>query len=132
MNPTPTPLPHEHDALTEQIIAAAIEVHRFVGPGSLESTNEVLPVHELTLRGLKVQRQVELPITHKGVRLDCGYRVELIVQDQVIIELKAVEKLLPIHEAHLISYLRLSGIRRGLLINFNVRLFKDGIVRGVV
>jgi GxxExxY protein len=132
MNPTPTPPAHEHDTLTEQIIAAAIEIHRFVGPGSLESTYEVLRVHAMALRGLKVQRQVELPITYKGVRLDCGYRVDLIVQGQVIIELKAVEKILPIHEAHLIRYPRLSGIRRGLLINSNVRLLKDGIVRGVV
>lgn len=131
MTPAPPPLAHEHDTLTEQIIAAAIEVHRFVGPGSLESTYEVLLVHELTLRGLKVQRQVELPITYKSVRLDCGYRIDLIVEDQVIIELKAVEKLLPIHEAQLISYLKLSGIRRGLIINFNVRLLKEGVVRRV-
>jgi GxxExxY protein len=125
-------LPVEDDPLTAKMIAAAIEVHRFVGPGALESTYETLLAHELTLRGLEVQRQVELPVVYKGVRVDCGDRVDLIVEGKVIIELKAVEKLAPIHEAQLITYLKLSGIRRGLLLNFNVRLLKDGIIRRVV
>ncbi len=126
------PVPMQDDPITSQIIAAAIEVHRFVGPGALESTYEALLVFELTLRGLGVQRQVSLPVVYKGVKVDCGYRVDLIVNGQVIVELKAVEKLLPIHEAQLIGYLKLSGIRRGLLLNFHVRLLKDGNIRRVV
>lgn len=126
------PMPMADDPLTSQIIAAAIEVHKFVGPGALESTYEALLVQELLLRGLSVRRQVGLPVVYKGVEIDCGYRVDLIVEGQVIVELKAVEKLLPIHEAQLISYLKLSGIRRGLLLNFHVRLLKDGIIRRVV
>ena len=120
-----------HEQLTGAIIAAAIEVHREVGPGVLESAYEECLCHELTLRGLKFRRQVALPLNYKGVHLDCGYRIDLIVEDTVLLELKAVEKLLPIHEAQLLTYLKLAKLKVGLLINFNVALLKDGIIRRV-
>jgi GxxExxY protein len=122
----------EEKELTELIIGACIEVHKQVGPGLLESAYEHFLCHELSLRGLRVARQVELPVVYKGVRLDCGYRIDIVVEDRVILELKAVEKLAPIHEAQLISYLKLSGKRVGLLINFHVKRMIDGIVRRVV
>jgi GxxExxY protein len=117
---------------TGQIIAAAVEVHKKFGPGLLESASEACLCHELMLRGLSVARQVAMPVEYKGVHLDCGYRIDMIVEDTVLVELKAVEKLLPIHEAQLMTYLRLSGKRVGLLINFNVKLLVDGIVRRVL
>ena len=117
---------------TEQIIGAAIEVHKKFGPGLLESAYEACLCRELLLRGLSFQRQVPLPIEYKGVHLDCGYRIDLVVEDSVIVELKSVEKLLPIHEAQLMTYLRLSGKRVGLLININVKLLTDGVVRRVL
>ena len=120
------------EEITEQIIAGAIEVHRKFGAGLLESAYEACLVHELSLRGLRVQRQVAIPIEYNGVRLDCGYRIDMIVEDTVLVELKAIEKLLPIHEAQLLTYLRISGKRVGLLINFNVKLLVDGIVRRVI
>jgi GxxExxY protein len=110
------------DPRTSPIIGAAIEVHRNLGPGLLESAYEECLCHELHLRGLDFKRQEPLPLLYKGLRLDCGYKLDLIVQDQVILKLKAVEKLLPIHEAQLLTYLRLTGKRVGLLINFNVPL----------
>ncbi|PWH14990.1 MAG: GxxExxY protein [Anaerolineae bacterium] len=115
--------------ITEKIIGAAIEVHRVLGPGLLESAYEACLIYELTRRGLKVEQQKPLPVVYKDVRLDIGYRLDLLVEDSVIVELKAVEQLLPIHEAQLISYLKLSGYRLGLLINFNVLILKDGIRR---
>jgi GxxExxY protein len=115
--------------LTEQIIAAAIDVHRELGPGLLESTYEACLVFELAHRELHVERQKALPVMYKGVRIDCGYRIDLLVERQVIVELKAVEKLEPIHEAQLLSYLKLSGCHVGLLINFNVKLQKNGLRR---
>ncbi len=118
--------------LTRQIIGAAIEVHQHLGPGLLESVYELCLVRELADRGLTVQRQVELPVRYKNVLLDCDYRVDLVVNDRVVVELKAVETVHPIHEAQLMTYLRLSGKRVGLLINFNVRLLKDGITRRVL
>lgn len=121
-----------HEALTAKIIAAAVEVHRELGPGLLESTYEACLAHELTQRGLSVARQVELPVSYKGVRVDCGYRLDLVVEGQVVVEIKCVEKVLPIHEAQLLTYLRLSGIRVGLLINFNVKVLTNGITRRVV
>ena len=120
------------DPRTSPIIGAAIEVHRNLGPGLLESAYEECLCHELHLRGLDFKRQVELPLLCKGLKLDCGYKLDLIVQDQVILELKAVEKLLPIHEAQLLTYLRLTGKRVGLLINFNVPLLTQGIIRRVL
>ncbi len=116
--------------ITEQIIAGAIEVHKKFGAGLLESAYEACLVHELTLRGLRVERQVALPIEYKGVRVDCGYRIDMIVENTVLVELKAIEKLLPIHEAQLLTYLRISGKRVGLLINFNVKLLTAGLCGG--
>ena len=120
------------EELTEKIIGAAIEVHRGLGPGLLESTYEVCLAHELLTQGMRLERQVPMPVVYKDIRLDAGYRIDLVVEDRVIVELKHVEKLLPLHEAQLITYLKLSGMRVGLLINFNVRLLKDGVIRRVV
>jgi GxxExxY protein len=125
-------MPSDLNQITEAIIGAAIEVHRVVGPGLLESAYEECLCHELSLRGIPFQRQVPLPVNYKGVRLDCGYRLDLVVAGQVIVELKAVEMLQPIHEAQLLTYLKLSRHKIGLLINFNVPLLKDGIVRRIV
>ncbi|MDK2972596.1 MAG: hypothetical protein PWP23_2351 [Candidatus Sumerlaeota bacterium] len=118
-----------HEPLTKVIIGSAIEVHRELGPGLLESTYEECLCHELHLRGLSFIRQQTLPLHYKGHVLDCGYRLDLVVEKQVLVELKSVEKLLAIHEAQLMTYMRLAGIRVGLLINFNVSMLKDGIVR---
>jgi GxxExxY protein len=117
--------------ITEKIIASAIAVHRALGPGLLESAYEACLVYELVERGLAVERQKALPVTYRGAKLDCGYRIDLLVAESVVVELKAVEKLEPIHEAQLLSYLKLSGCRVGLLINFNVRMLKQGIRRMV-
>jgi GxxExxY protein len=117
---------------SNEIIGAAIAVHRALGPGLLESTYEACLVYELTQRGLKVERQKELPVRYHGVRLDCGYRIDLLIEDTIIVELKAVDRLEPIHEAQLLSYLKLSGIKVGLLINFNVEFLKQGIKRRVL
>jgi GxxExxY protein len=115
--------------VTGAIIGAAIEVHRALGPGLLESTYQACLVHELRQRGWQIESQMPLPVIYKGVQLDCGYRVDLLVQDAVIVELKAVEEVIPIHTAQLISYLRLSGKSVGLLINFNVQVLVDGVDR---
>ncbi len=111
------------------IIGCAIEVHRLLGPGLLESAYESCLAYELGARGFRVERQRQMPVTYRGVRIDCGYRLDLVVDDLVIVELKAVEALLPIHSAQLLSYLKLSGLPLGLLINFNVGLLKQGIRR---
>ena len=118
--------------LTGNIIKAAIEVHRALGPGLLESAYEECLCHELSLQSIPFQRQVALPITYKGIALDCGYRLDILVQEQVVVEIKAIEALLPIHEAQLLSYLRLGGWKVGLLINFHVPLLKNGIRRLVL
>jgi GxxExxY protein len=118
--------------ITEPIIGAAIDVHRELGPGLLESAYEECFCHELRLRGLNFQRQVELPVAYKGLKLDCGYRLDVVVEDAVIVELKSIEQISPIHEAQLLTYLRLSGKKVGLLINFNVAVLKNGIVRRVL
>ena len=118
--------------ITEGIIGAAIEVHRALGPGLLESAYEECLCHELNLRGLEFKRQVPLPLAYKGVKLNCGYRLDIVVEDEVIVEVKAVEKPLPLYEAQLLTYLRLSGKRVGLLLNFNVAVLKDGIVRRIL
>lgn len=120
------------DPLTRVIIGAAIEVHRELGPGLLESTYESCLAHELTARGLVIARQVELPVMYKGIRIDCGFRIDLLVADSVILELKAVDELKPVHEAQMLTYLKLAAKRVGLLINFNVRLLKHGLVRMVL
>ncbi len=119
----------ELDELTERIIACAIAVHRVLGPGLLESTYEACLAHELDKKGFHVARQKEIPITYKSVRLDCGYRVDLLVNDTLILELKSIEKLQPIHRAQLITYLRLADKPVGLLMNFNEPVLKDGIAR---
>jgi GxxExxY protein len=118
--------------ITEAIIGAAIEVHRQVGPGLLESAYEECLCYEFTLRGIQYQRQVPLPVTYKGLQLDSAYRMDLVVSDTVVVELKAVEKLERIFEAQLLTYLRLSRMRVGILINFNSVVLKDGILRRVL
>jgi GxxExxY protein len=117
--------------VTEKIIGAAIEIHKTLGPGLLESAYEECLCYELSRAGLHFQRQVDLPVLYKEVRLDCGYRLDLIVEDVVIVELKTVECLLPIHEAQLLTYLKMKNLRVGLLINFNIPVLKDGIKRMV-
>jgi GxxExxY protein len=120
----------ETDPLTGTIIGAAIDVHRVLGPGLLESAYEACFAYELRLRRLKVEVQKPLPIFYKDVMLECGYRLDLVVEDQVIIEIKSVNGIAPIHEAQLLSYLRLYGTStRGLLINFNVKRLVEGIRR---
>jgi len=118
--------------LTKEIIGAAIEVHRELGPGLLESAYEVCLCYELRSRGIQVECQVPLPVTFKGVRLDCGYRIDAVVKDTVVVELKSVEKVTDLHQAQLLTYLRLSGKKLGLLLNFNVPVLKDGIIRMVL
>jgi GxxExxY protein len=118
--------------LTHQIIGAAIEVHKTLGPGLLESTYEECLCHELSRRGITFERQKPIPVVYKGVKLDCGYRLDLLVAERIILELKSVEGLAPIHDSILITYLKLSGHRVGLLMNFNVQMLKDGIKRLVV
>ena len=115
--------------LTQEIIGSAIEVHKALGPGLLESAYEECLCHELTLRSIPFERQVSLPIEYKGVKLDCGYRLDLLVAKVVVVELKAVERIEAIHEAQLLTYLKLGGWTVGLLINFNVPILKNGIKR---
>ena len=117
------------NGITEGIIGAAIEVHRALGPGLLESAYESCLAFELAEQGFKVERQKALPVLYKGVKIDCGYRLDLLVEESVIVEIKAVAALAPIHKAQLLSYLRLSSCRVGLLINFNVEVLRDGIKR---
>ena len=119
----------ELNKITEIIIGAAMAVHRELGPGLLESAYEACLAYELPERGLGVERQKALPVRYRGVNVDCGYRIDLLVEGKVIVELKAVERLEAIHKAQLISYLKLSGCKVGLLINFNVKVLKDGIRR---
>lgn len=121
-----------HEELTSRILAAAIEVHRELGPGLLESAYEKCLCRELELGRIPFQRQVPLPVVYKGINLDCGYDMDVVVDRKVVLELKAVETLLPIHEAQLLTYLKLGNYRVGLLINFNVPVLKDGIKRLVL
>ena len=121
------------EQLTEQIIGDAIEVHRTLGPGLLASKYEVCLCHEFHLRGIAFRRQLPLPVEYKGVRLDCGYQIDVVVEDAVILELKCVDHVLPVHEAQLLTYLKLTRKRVGLIINFHVAtLVRGGIVRKVV
>ncbi|MBK9216513.1 MAG: GxxExxY protein [Chloracidobacterium sp.] len=115
--------------LTERIIGCAIEVHRGIGPGLLESAYERCLCYELAQNGLRFRRQVSLPVVYKGVELDCGYVLDIIVEDTIILELKAVDRLISIHEAQLLSYLRMLNMRVGLLLNFHSAVLKDGIKR---
>lgn len=121
----------ETNQITEKIIGCAIEVHKYLGPGLLESAYEECLYYELITQGLKVKRQVALPLVYKEVKLDAGYRIDLLIEDKVIIELKSVDALAGIHQAQLMTYLKLSGIKVGLLINFNVVRLKDGILRRI-
>ncbi len=118
--------------LTHSIIGCAIEVHRELGPGLLESAYEACLLHELATAGVRCQRQVPLPVVYKGVQIECGYRLDLLVEDEVVVEIKSIEKIDRIHEAQLLTYMRLAGKRVGLLINFNVKVLKDGVIRRVL
>ena len=117
--------------LTGEVISAAIEVHKILGPGLLESAYEECLCRELDLRNIPYERQKELPIEYKGIKLNCGYRLDVIVANNLILELKACETLQPIHEAQLLTYLKLTGIKVGLIFNFNVPILKEGIKRMV-
>jgi len=119
----------ETDFLTQQVIACAIEVHQQLGPGLLESSYESCLMYELRQAGLKAKSQVLLPINYKGLKIDAGYRLDILLPSQLIIELKAVDRLAPIHAAQVITYLKLSKIKTGLIINFNVRKLTDGLKR---
>ena len=121
----------KENVVSENIIGCAIEVHKALGPGLLESAYEECLHYELLLSGMNVVRQVPIPVIYKEVKMKCGFRADLIVEDQVVIEVKAVDKLIDIHKAQLMTYLKLSEIRLGLLINFNVPMLKEGIVRWV-
>jgi GxxExxY protein len=118
--------------LTDKIIGAAIEVHKVLGPGLLESAYQVCMEHESKLRNIPFERLVDLPLNYKGIDLDAGYQIDLIYDKRVIVELKAVEHVIPVHEAQLLTYMKLTGIRVGLLINFNVPVLKNGICRRVL
>jgi len=122
----------EFGKLSNQVIGCAIEVHRQLGPGLLESTYEQCLAHELSLNGIEFKMQHPLPIQYKGILLDCGYRVDLLIEDKMIIELKSVDRIKGIHEAQLLTYMRLAGIKTGLLMNFNVTKLKSGIKRFVL
>ena len=121
----------ELNSISEAIIGAAIDVHKAIGPGLLESACEACLAYELRRRGLRVEQQKELPLKYRDVLLDCGYRLDLLVEDSVIVEVKAIEALLPLHQAQLMSYLRLTNCRLGLIINFNVTQLTRGIKRVV-
>lgn len=119
----------EQGSLTGVVIGCAIEVHRNLGPGLLESTYQGCLAHELQARGIRHHVEHPLPVEYKGCRIDCGYRVDLLVQDSLIVELKAVDQTTRIHQSQVLTYMRLSGIDLGLLINFNVRRLIDGVKR---
>ena len=123
--------PHVNE-LTYEIIGSAIEVHKSLGPGLLESTYRECLCRELSLRGIKFRRECGVPLHYKGIRLDCGYRIDLLVADLVVVEIKAIEALAPVHDAQLLTYLRVGGWKVGLLINFNVAALKDGIRRRIL
>jgi GxxExxY protein len=120
------------DEVSRRVIGAAIEVHRHLGPGLLESTYEECLCRELSLRSIAFHRQEALPVVYKGVRLDCGYRLDLVVEDALVVELKAVDEVTPLHLAQMLTYLRMTRITVGLIINFNVAVLKDGITRVVL
>jgi GxxExxY protein len=117
----------QFSALSNRIIGCAIEVHRHLGPGLLESTYQQCLAHELRINGIELEIEHPLPVVYKDIRLDCGYRIDLLVENEIILELKSVEKIAPIHEAQLLSYLKLANKKQGFLINFSVRRLKDGL-----
>lgn len=122
----------ELNKITEAIIGAAIEVHKHLGPGLLESAYRECLMYELLERGYIALKEVGLPLTYKGLKLDCGYRLDLLVNDAVIVEVKSVSELAPIHDAQLLSYLKISGGKIGLLLNFNVKLLKHGGIKRII
>jgi GxxExxY protein len=122
----------EFDVLSRKVIGCAIEVHKHIGPGLLESAYEQCLGYELRQNGIAFARQVPLPVEYKDMRLDCGYRADLVLDDQLVVELKSVDKLQRIHEAQLLTYMKIAKIHTGLLINFNVNLLKSGIKRFVL
>jgi GxxExxY protein len=122
----------EFDKVSREIIGAAIEVHKVLGPGLLESAYEKCLVYEIALKGLSFERQKAIPVIYKEVLIDCGYRLDLLVENKIIVELKTVEFLNPVHEAQILTYIKFSGIRTGLLINFNVTILKNGLRRFVL
>jgi GxxExxY protein len=122
----------EENQLTEKIIGAAIEVHKALGPGLLESAYRACSVFELRQQGIDVDNELELPVVYKGVQVDCGYRIDVMVEKKVIVELKSVDELAPIHEAQLMSYMKLSIVKVGLLMNVNVTQLTKGIRRRVL
>lgn len=122
----------EFSKLSSEVIGSAIEVHRELGPGLLESTYQRCLAHELGLRGIGFFIEHPQPVAYKGLNLDCGYRIDFLIENELIVELKAVAQLQPIHDAQLITYLKLSKVRQGLLLNFNVELLKDGLKSIVV
>ncbi len=117
------------EQLTESIIGAAIEVHRALGPGLLESAYEECFCHELQLRGIPFERQRPLPVRYKGVAMDCGYRLDVLVDGKIVVELKTVDHVLPVHKAQVLTYMRLTSSPVGLILNFNLPVLKDGIIR---
>ncbi len=122
----------EFDAISRRVIGLAVEVHKALGPGLLESAYEQCLAHELELNEIPFRRQVPVPVVYKGMKLDCAYRLDLVVADALVLEIKAVEKLLPVHGAQLLTYLKLTGIRAGLLLNFNSEVLRDGMKRVVL
>jgi GxxExxY protein len=123
--------PVVENVLTDQIIGCAIEVHRHLGPGLLEAVYEECLCYELSQIGLRFERQVHLPLSYKGIKLECGHKLDLVVEDSVVVELKAIDELAPIHQAQLLTYLKTSNKKVGLLINFNVQYLKNGLKRVV-
>lgn len=121
----------ERDPLTEKIIGLAIEVHRALGPGLLESAYEECLCHDLKGAGFGVRRQVPVPLVYREIRLDSGYRADVLVNDSVLLEIKSIERLMPIHEAQMLTYLKLAKVKTGLLLNFNVEVLRQGIRRFV-
>jgi len=122
----------EFDQLSNQVIGCALEVHRNLGPGLLESTYEQCLAHELSLSDIPFKLQFPLPVKYKDIKLNCGYRIDLFVDDKIIVELKSVEKIMPVHRAQLLTYMKLCEVKVGLLINFNVEMLKAGIKRFVL
>jgi len=123
---------YTEDSLTAEVIGCAIEVHRLMGPGLLESAYEKALAYELACQGVEFEVQKVLPVRYKSVDIDCAYRIDLLIEGKLIVELKAVSRLEPIHEAQLLTYMKLSGVNKGLILNFNVRQLKDGIKRMVL
>jgi GxxExxY protein len=132
MERTPSPIPGKVNEVSKHVVDSAFVIYKALGPGLLESAYESCLVHELTKKGLKVVRQLTVPIIYDGIKIDAGYRINLLVDECLIVELKSVESILPIHEAQTLTYLKLMGLRLGLLINFNVEQLKKGIKRIVL